>query len=617
MMKTLAKTFALTALLASCAETIEDDIAVDSIESEVTASAGTTYQIVHRGGRCLDVPGFARSSGVALQGHPCKTSYYLGNQQFTLEQVTGGYRLRAHDSQLCLDLPSSNTADGTIVQQSLCHAGQNQIWSMRDEAMGYVRLTTALDANKCMYLDAANALRLARCTNLSETARSFAFGATRTHASFRQAGLCLDLAGHTTASGASPQLSGCKTTDTLNQEWALEPVASGTFRLRSKHSQKCLDLRGGALTDGTVAEQQACTTANRQKWTLLPQTASTYKLQNVASGKCADFYGGALRTWTCSTSYPSQLFEVQAGLSGNTVAMPAGASPATTQQAPSSLWGVDSALVPPVVSGEIVHNSIIVRWSVSDPRIVDQRVLITEELPNVPNVAYTVMSPLLPRTQRAFWVNDIGGRALIPGARYTVRVLTLSNSGASAFVPASSATANLPTPTISVFNPQTNQTIQPTVVDTIAVFDNNGNGIVDGAPAGDGSYPRRPIATGPTTTSVANGNRYMSDGTVRANLIVGYTMLEGTRSTFVAVHLFVHPTTGAAHVTGAFYGDMAAFAGANVWGGPTGVGSLDVLPGDGAITPNIVDGELTVQVMANDGTFRQVGFSYLLAPLPR
>ncbi|MBA2540630.1 MAG: RICIN domain-containing protein [Deltaproteobacteria bacterium] len=614
-MKIQAFAFALAlapTLVVSCVD--QDDLDLDTTEAEVTATAGTTYQLVNGGGRCMDVPGFTRASGLALQSHPCKTAGYLGNQQFTLEAVTGGYRVRGFDSQLCLDLPNGSTADGTIVQQYQCHAGQNQIWALQDETYGHVRLTTALDASKCIYVDAANAVRLSRCTTVSASARNWAFGLTRTHASFRQAGQCLDLAGHTTTSGASPQLGGCKTTDTLNQEWALEPVAGGTFRLRSMHSLKCLDLRAGSLADGTVVEQQSCTTMNAQKWTLLSQTASTYKLQNVASGKCADFYGGALRTWTCSTSFPSQLFEVQAGLSGTASMLSTGATQPVPVTGPQGLWAVDSALVPPVVTGQIMHNAIVVTWSVNDPRIVGQRVMVWEEVPGVQG-GPGPQEFAIPATQRAFWVGGFANRSLIAGRRYTVTVMTMSQAGVSSSTPTTFVAGVLPSATMRVGIQPGNQTITPTVVDPIAFFDANGNGIVDGAPAGNGTFPRFPAASGSSSIS-AIGNRFATQNGVRANVIVGFTLLEGSRRTFAAVHLFVNPATGAGTVTGAFYGDLDAIIGGNVWSGSSATGDLDVLQGNGAVTPNIAIGAITAQAMANDGSFRVIDFQFLLALIP-
>src|SRR5688500_16422049 len=191
---------AIALLLASCV--VDDSTELSSTEAAVSVTAGSIYQFVHQGTReCLDVPAYSQSSGVRVQGYPCKRIGFAGNQQFTLEAMPGGYRLRGYDSRLCLDLPSSATADGTYVQQSGCHSGQNQIWNLQDEAYGHVRITARLDATKCLYIDSARAVRLWRCTSLMQAARSFAFGAARTHYSIRLAntGQCLDMPSYTTA----------------------------------------------------------------------------------------------------------------------------------------------------------------------------------------------------------------------------------------------------------------------------------------------------------------------------------------------------------------------------------------------------------------------------------
>ncbi len=605
----IMKALALSTLLSACVDQPLEEAELGDIESHVAAIPGATYSMVHATGRCLDVAGFSRNPGQAMQGFACKSTGYLGNQQFTLESVTGGYRIRAYDSQLCLDLPNGSTADGTIVQQSQCHSGTNQVWNLPDAGSGTVSITTAMDAAKCMFLDAANTLRLSRCSSLTSAARNFTLGTTRTYASFRQGAQCLDLPSFSTANGVSPQLFGCKTTQATNQEWNLEPVSAGTFRLRSQNGGKCLDLRAGALTDGAVVEQQPCSTATSQRWRLLPQTASSYKLQNAASGKCADYYSGALRQYTCSTSYPSQLFEIQPGVAASLPSV----TPSPTTTATAGSWAVDPNLVVPVMTGNITQESIIVRWTVSDPRIVEQRLTVWDEVPGVPGGPAPVVF-VVPAQQRAFWIQGLSNQPLIAGHRYTVSLFTMSATGVSRSTSTTQLAGVMPGASVRVGIQPGNQTITPPVVETFAFLDDNNDGVVNGQAAGAGTFPRFP--SGPSAASTV-GNRFAQLGTVRANMIVGFLMQEGTAQqphrTFVAAHVFINPITNTPTVTGVFYGDFDTTGRSQVWSGAAAVITNTVVEGDGGFAPNMVNGEVTAQVMANDGTFRVISFNYVLA----
>ncbi len=301
----ILEAIAFTAFLSSCVDPPDE---LDTLDSAITVPAGVTYQIQNMGGECIDVPSFARTSGVALQSHACKLAGYLGNQQFTMEAVTGGFRLRGFDSQRCLDLPNSSTADGTIVQQSECHSGQNQIWNIADE-VGYVRITSALDVTKCIHVDAAHAVRLSRCASVTQSARSFGFTRARTSVSFHNQGLCLDLPSYTTHL-VQPQRFTCKTppVDTTNQEWNLEPTAAGTFALRSRSSNMCLEVWG----DREVV-QSPCRPAHLdQQWRFLQQTASLWKVQSVDDGKCFLVSNNLLYLFPCIDA-PEAMFDIEPG----------------------------------------------------------------------------------------------------------------------------------------------------------------------------------------------------------------------------------------------------------------------------------------------------------------
>lgn len=578
-----------------------------------------TYQIVHLGsGECFDVPGYSKSSGVQLQGYDCKHAGYEGNQQFTLETVTGGYRLRAFDSQLCAGLPGSATANGTAVQQLTCGSGQNQIWNLAAEAYGQVKLTAKLDATKCAYIDSAHVVRIAGCSTLSVPARSFAFGGSRTHYSIRISDpQCLDMANFTTATGASPQLFACKTdpnaSNTTNQEWAFEPIGTG-FRLRQQYASKCLDLRGGALADGTIVEQNTCTTGTSQQWRLLSQANNLWKLQNIATtSKCADFYGGSLRVYACSATYATQLYRLEPGLSGPTLAMTTGATLPIKRTGPSASYGVDPSLsAPTITSSNVLDNAITLEWSDPNPNPSTRRyyVFVWETDPNHPNGGpgpdeYTD----LPIGRRAIWIGRSNGQPLKPGWIYTVHVMAVGN-GVS---PVAVFQTTLSSPGVTIGDGPNNLTWHPQASAAFAIFDANNDGIVNGAPAGAGAFPRYPSNSGPNPLA-ATGNQFASANGQRANVIVGYWLQEGA-GTFVAHHMFINPATNTGRSIAVLYGDASGAVGTRVWISlEDSPGGLTVTDGNTATgTPNRVEGYVTAPGLAVDNTTRVIDFDFNLA----
>lgn len=605
----MLKSLALVSLLAGCVDVTDEE---GVTESAITAVAGATYQIVNQGGECIDVPSFSRASGTRLQTHLCKRSGYGANQHVAFEAVPGGYRLRNVDSQLCFDLPSSATADGTYVQQSQCHTGTNQIWNTQDEPFGYVRLTSALDATRCIHVGAAHQLQLSRCAILSTSAKSFALAPVRTHYSLRIGAQCLDMPGHTTATGATPQLFGCKTDGTTNQEWNFEPVASGVFRLRQTHAGKCLDLRGGSLADTTVIEQNPCTNATNQQWRFVQQTASQWKLQNVASNKCADFFNGNLRQYTCSPSWTTQLFTFEPGLSGPPLGMSSSAAFLPPASGPSPLFAVDNRLVPVVLDVTVLDNAATLTWSDANAITRDYRVFVTETIAGIPGGTREEIP--VPRADRAFWFGRIQGRPLVPGRHYDVEVWALSAAGAQPSALASRKAFDLPRANVTIGTQLNGAVSHPTPIGVFSVFDFNNNGIVDGAPAGPGTFPRFPSVSPANTPLAAVGNRYATAGNLRANAIVGYLLQEGNRQSFVAFHLFIDPATNAAQSIAVFYGDLGGIPGGNVWSSPAQVvGSLTVTNAASPFLPNIINGHVTAPAMANDGSMRVIDFDFVTA----
>lgn len=107
-------------------------------------------------------------------------------------------------------------------------------------------------------------------------------------------GMCVDVAGASSADGTPIQLHGCNGVDA--QKWTLG--SDDTVRALGK----CLDVQSGSAADGAVVQLWTCNGTGAQKWT---HTAAN-DLTNVGSNKCLDAKGNSsadgtrLQIWTCN-----------------------------------------------------------------------------------------------------------------------------------------------------------------------------------------------------------------------------------------------------------------------------------------------------------------------------
>ncbi|MCK1821517.1 family 16 glycosylhydrolase [Streptomyces sp. XM83C] len=107
-------------------------------------------------------------------------------------------------------------------------------------------------------------------------------------------GMCVDVAGASSADGTPVQLHNC--TGHEAQRWTT--AADGTVRALGK----CLDVKGGSHDDGAVVQLYTCNGTPAQKWTY----TAARDLTNVGADKCLDAKdnssadGTRLQIWTCS-----------------------------------------------------------------------------------------------------------------------------------------------------------------------------------------------------------------------------------------------------------------------------------------------------------------------------
>jgi hypothetical protein len=107
----------------------------------ITIDPSAAYNIIGvQSGKCIDVVGASTASAATLEIATCNGTTH---QQFRAEAVSGGFRLRNVNSNLCADVTGASTTDGAAVIQFACGTGTNQVWSIADVATGVERLTAS------------------------------------------------------------------------------------------------------------------------------------------------------------------------------------------------------------------------------------------------------------------------------------------------------------------------------------------------------------------------------------------------------------------------------------------------------------------------------------------
>lgn len=87
--------------------------------------------------------------------------------------------------------------------------------------------------------------------------------------------------------------------------------------LRAKHSDRCVEIPGGATSDGVALAQGECAGLAHQQW-LLEATGPFYRVRSLALGKCASVAnsglhdGAEIQQWPCVDD-PNQLWTIEVG----------------------------------------------------------------------------------------------------------------------------------------------------------------------------------------------------------------------------------------------------------------------------------------------------------------
>jgi hypothetical protein len=130
-----------------------------------------------------------------------------------------------------------------------------------------------------------------------------------------------------TASGASVASAACDASSA--QQFLFVPqaakanaaIAAGTYQVAAVSSGLCLDIAGGSTANGAKVQQQACNGGASQHFELRADTGGSYRLVDVASGKSLDVTdvstanGAKIQQWSTSAS-DNQRFIVTTSGSG-------------------------------------------------------------------------------------------------------------------------------------------------------------------------------------------------------------------------------------------------------------------------------------------------------------
>ena len=122
-------------------------------------------------------------------------------------------------------------------------------------------------------------------------------------------GLCLDIAGGSTANGAKVQQQAC--TGSASQHFELRADTGGSYRLVDVASGKSLDVTDVSTANGAKIQQWSTSSVDNQRF-IVTASGSGVALKVVSSGKCLDITdrstsaGAALQQWDCAGSANQQ-----------------------------------------------------------------------------------------------------------------------------------------------------------------------------------------------------------------------------------------------------------------------------------------------------------------------
>lgn len=104
-------------------------------------------------------------------------------------------------------------------------------------------------------------------------------------------GKCMDIAAGSMADGGRLIQYDCWGGD--NQEFSVDSMGNGQYRLRNVQSGKCLGAVNAATHNGAALEQRTCGANDSQTFNLNSKGAGKFEVKNVKSGRCVDVANGS------------------------------------------------------------------------------------------------------------------------------------------------------------------------------------------------------------------------------------------------------------------------------------------------------------------------------------
>jgi beta-glucosidase len=256
------------------------------------AGAGiATTPLVGYQGVCLDVTGDSNANGTKVEIYTCNGT---NGQQWT-EEANG----TIHADGSCLDVSGGGTANGTLVDLYTCNGTGAQVWQPQsDGALLNPASGKCLDDTGSSTANGTQ-VQIYSCSGAANQSwvspagsGGSASGATGPVLGYE--GLCLDVAGASSANGTKVDVYTCNSTNA--QSWTVE--SNGTLQALGK----CLDVTSGGTANGTLIDLYTCNGTGAQVW----QPQSGGALLNPQSGKCLDDTGFSttpgtqVQIWSCT-----------------------------------------------------------------------------------------------------------------------------------------------------------------------------------------------------------------------------------------------------------------------------------------------------------------------------
>ena len=108
----------------------------------------------------------------------------------------------------------------------------------------------------------------------------------------RRSSKCIDVPGANQTSGTGLIQYTCHSNP--NQQWTMENISENYVRLKAGHSGQCMDIASQSTANSVRIVQASCSSGNRQQWLKEDMGGGYFRLKNRYSGKCVDVNGASM-----------------------------------------------------------------------------------------------------------------------------------------------------------------------------------------------------------------------------------------------------------------------------------------------------------------------------------